>query len=125
MERVAIVAWFVIMLLASLACTPIPESYREATTQPITRVYAETESNHNRAILELVATARIGASQLYANPRSGLTSTIRVNSEYFSANGRVCRRYSQHYSNAAEPQNKLACRAVNAWQEIPLASIVD
>lgn len=123
--RTASISALVLMLFASSACTPIPPEYRQSIAQPAARVSSQSETHGDGQLLALVGAARIGASQLHVDPESGLTSTIKVSSEYFSANGRSCRRFSQHSSNSATPEIKLACKSHSGWQEIPLASIVE
>ncbi|MEM7255814.1 MAG: DVU3141 family protein [Pseudomonadota bacterium] len=110
-------------MMVAAGCTPIPTEYRHPYAQQV--LQASPVSATDNALLALVADTRIGATQTLVDPQTGLTSTVTVASEYFSANGRSCRRFSQHYSNAASPHNKLACKADDGWQEIPVASIIE
>lgn len=112
-----------LMLIALSGCTPIPAQYSQPASYPVNN--SGEMNSSDSALLALVGDTRIGMTQTIADPVSGLTSTVSVTSEYFSANGRSCRRFSQHYSNAAMPVNKLACKAGSRWQEIPLASIIE
>ena len=110
-------------ILIVAGCTPIPKEYRSNAALPVQHsAVAERDDN---SLLDAIAGARIGATLTHVDPLSGLASTLVVTSEYFSANGRSCRRFTQHLSNAAKPGNKLACRAADGWQEIPIASIVE
>ncbi len=108
------------MIIAAFGCTRMPANYSNTNTRP---VLAETNNNE---LMQLVASARIGGVETFVDPVTGLASQITVLSEYFSANGRSCRRFSQHLSNASAPRKKLGCKdSANGWREIPVSHIVD
>ena len=45
------------------------------------------------SLLQAVASAEIGVPGQYVDVKSGRTMQLIVESEYFSANGRICRRF--------------------------------
>ena len=71
--------------------------------------------------LQAVATTDIGVPAQYTDPASGETVELIVKSEYFSANGRSCRRFSEQVSG--EVRNGVSCQdSKKGWIELPLAS---
>lgn len=114
---------FSVALLIMSACTRIPVEYSEATARPAST--ADRADISDVELLSIVSNARVGATLTHVDPVTGLASTVRVNSEYFSANGRSCRRFTQRFSNSATSEGKLACRARDGWRQIPIASIVE
>ncbi len=111
---------FLLLSVIVAGCTRMPADYGGQVAGP---VLVQTD---NSGVISLVANARVGASQTFVDPQTGLTSQVTVLSEYFSANGRSCRRFSQHMSNAAAPVKKLGCKDQRiGWQEIPVSHIVD
>ncbi len=109
-----------ILMLISVACTRMPADYGNSAVRPVSVTAGST------GVMELIAGARIGLPQTFVDPGTGLTSTVTVLSEYFSANGRSCRRYTQHMSNAANPVDRLSCKDQRSgWQDIPVSHIVD
>ena len=114
-----LVLFFLVIMVGS-GCTRMPADYGSATAQPVMSKAGSSE------LMQLVASAGIGTVQTYIDPLSGLTSQITVLDEYFSANGRSCRRFTQHLSNMASAEKKLGCKDPrNGWQEIPVNHIVD
>lgn len=108
------------LLMLNAACTRMPAEYMAAQQ---TRV---SPSANGSQLMHLVGSATMGMPQTHIDAVTGLSSVVTVTSEYFSANGRNCRRFSQHMSNASVPQEKLGCYDKRAgWQEIPIAGIVD
>jgi hypothetical protein len=120
MNRITRVAVYLLIPILA-ACTRMPVEY----SSPVAAERASVFSTSDRALLSLIAESRVGAVSTHVDPASGLASTVRITSEYFSANGRSCRRFTQHLSNAARPEDRLACRTREGWQEIPIASIVE
>lgn len=112
-----------VVLVALSGCSQVAVELGGASHR--TAVSGAALQGGDSTLLTLISDARIGATQTHVDPITGLASTVRVVSEYFSANGRSCRRFTQHFSNAAAPENKLACRARDGWQEVPVASIVE
>ena len=111
---------FLLFFVVVVGCTPMPVDYGGRVTSAVL-LQAE-----NRDVISLVANTRVGASETFVDPQTGLTSQVTVLSEYFSANGRSCRRFLQHMSNAAAPVKKLSCKDQrNGWQEITVSHIVD
>ena len=103
------------IIVAGFGCTRMPVDYGNAGERPVMM------KADNSELMQLVASARIGAAKTYIDPVSGLTSEITVLGEYFSANGRSCRRFAQHLSNAVAAEKKLGCKDQNnGWQEIQI-----
>lgn len=103
-----------IAVLASTACTRMPEEYR--TSQSASAVPAIATQ-----MLDAVASAPVGTSIVYTDQTTGLASEITVESEYFSANGRICRRYTERPAAAVTAYPGLSCNAGNGWVKVPVA----
>ncbi len=123
MDKKIVVLCFTVLSLAMAGCTQMPTEYRAPAAQSAGLIGSATAVD--TPLLQLVAGMRVGMSRTFVDTASGLTSTVMVGSAYFSANGRHCRRFTQHPSNAARPQNKLACESGGGWQEVPVARIIE
>jgi len=137
----------VLLMLSISACTTTPDRYKNKrqseaglSTPALTdsdRIdgnnhtfsvdnskvgYARVDNSHvDKA--QAVATASIGVPQVYVDRLSGLTTELFVQSEYFSANGRLCRRYSERMND--HDVAGVSCQdAKLGWTEIPLSSFV-
>lgn len=96
------------------ACTRMPTEYREQTRSPIAA---------SRAVVEkmlVVGSATIGIPTPYVDQDTGLSGEIVVESEYFSANGRLCRRYTEKQASFAAAYSRLGCLSDSGWVEIPV-----
>lgn len=96
------------------ACTRMPAEYRQDYRAPA----VPTESGK----LDFIATATIGSPVIYTDQVTGLSTEIVVESEYFSANGRLCRRFTEQQASSASRFPRLSCDGSNGWVEIPIAS---
>ena len=106
---------FLLVVCAASACTRMPTEYREDYRTPAAVI---TESNK----LNVVATAVIGSPETYVDRATGLSTELIVESEYFSANGRICRRYTERQGPGASRSSRLACNGRDGWVEIPIAA---
>lgn len=121
------------------ACTRMPVQNNDAKPESV-----------STGKIQLVARTPVGATTRYIDPASGAAVEISVLSEYFSAGGRKCRRFSQgsgasllasdlstgansevsnggvlvNTSGSEATTSGLACEDRNSgWIEIPLHSI--
>ncbi len=118
-------------VLTTTACTRMPVN--NASVMP---------DQVSAGKMQLVAQASVGTTTRYVDAESGRTVVISVLSEYFSAGGRKCRRFSQSSGTSLlgsatasdlsaasleplEPTtNGLACEdSKRGWIEIPIQSI--
>ena len=100
-------------VLFTSACTRMPIEHRAAMPQPV-----------NTGKMQVVAQSVIGAANRYVHPGAGVAVEIAVLSEYFSAGGRTCRRFTETGPNGVS--SGLACQdKKNGWTEIPIQSIAD
>jgi len=77
----------------------------------------------NTARTQAVASASIGVPEVYRDELSGKTVELVVESEYFSANGRICRRFSEFVEG--RDVAGVSCQdEARGWTEIPLSSLV-
>lgn len=104
---------FLLLVLVVSACTRMPAEYRESSRAP-----AVVPADNNK--LETIAFAVIGSPTIYTDRITGLSTEITVESEYFSANGRLCRRYTERQAAVASSQLRLACNSGAGWVEIPV-----
>ena len=78
-------------VLATTACTRMP--LEQSLVKP-----AQVSTGK----IQLVAQTLVGTTTRYVDPTSGATVEISVLSEYFSAGGRKCRRFSQSSSTTGQ-----------------------
>lgn len=77
-----------VVSLLSTGCTRMPEEYRVKNTM-------NAAPASDTRMLKAIANAAVGSTIAYTDQITGLTSEINIQSEYFSANGRICRRYTE------------------------------
>ena len=106
-------------LLAVSACSTTPDQNRSSLFNQSTGVAAVA----NTARTQAVASAGIGIPQVYTDGRSGKSIELVVESEYFSANGRVCRRFSE-FVDGRDVAGVSCQDDTLGWIEIPLSSFV-
>ena len=102
------------LLILMAACTGIPKEYGDQNRLPTAVNSAVSEK------MSVVGSAVIGRPTPYLDEETGLNGEIVVDSEYFSANGRLCRRYTERQSSFATPDSKLGCQSDQGWIEIKL-----
>lgn len=112
---------YLIQLAACMAltggCTSSPVNQLAANSSAVSALPLEAQNSK----LQAVATADIGVPVLYIDPDSGNSVELVVRSEYFSANGRNCRRFSE--VSGGERRNSVSCQDHRkGWIELPLAS---
>ena len=78
-------------LLATTACTRMP--LEQNLVKPV---------QVSTGKIQLVAQTLVGTTTRYVDPASGAAVEISVLSEYFSAGGRKCRRFSQSSSTTGQ-----------------------
>lgn len=106
----------ILLIMFSIsACTRMPAEYRDNYRVPVAM---PTDNNK----LDVVASAVIGSPTMYTDQITGLSTQITVISEYFSANGRICRRYTERQALIASSSSRLGCNGDNGWVEIPVDS---
>ena len=99
-------------------CATTPESV-SSEAQQSSRLSAQA----NTRKMQSVADAEIGVPQQFVDGQSGATLRLVVESEYFSANGRTCRRFKERVNG--QDRLGVGCLDHNAgWVEIPVASFV-
>jgi len=111
--------WTQILLCIALTggCATAPNNLISQGSPTVAAVPTQAQSS----ILQAVASADIGVPTLYVEPDTGNTVELVVRSEYFSANGRNCRRFSQ--LTGGEKRNGVSCQdSRQGWIELPLAS---
>lgn len=122
--RVAAVS-LCIMLTASCTVTPSRNQTGAQSGGPARGVGNSTASDGKFFVAkaQTVATASIGVPQVYVDQQLGTSTQLIVQSEYFSANGRTCRRYSE-IANGKSVSGVSCQDAVLGWIDIPLSSFV-
>ena len=104
-----------LIVLSISACTRMPVDYQQSYRSPVA-----TATDNNK--LDVVATAIIGSPTIYTDQITGLSTEITVKSEYFSANGRMCRRYTERQASIGSSNSRLGCNGDSGWVEIPVDS---
>ena len=100
-------------VLSTTACTRMPVEQ-----------HAEMPQRVNNGKMRVVAQSVIGTASRYIHPDTAVAVEISVLSEYFSAGGRTCRRFTETGPNGVS--SGLACQdKKNGWSEIPIQSIAD
>jgi len=100
-------------------CTPTPDKYKDAPRDQSIFVASERVPAQSSK-MQAVATTEIGNSAQYTDPYTGQTVKLQVQSEYFSANGRFCRRYTEMINT--QNRNGVSCQdARQGWVELRLA----
>lgn len=84
---------------------------------------SESAAAANTARTQAVAAAGIGVPRVYKDELSGKTIELVVQSEYFSANGRLCRRFSE-FVDGRDVAGVSCQDDARGWTEIPLSSFV-
>ncbi len=116
----SLVASTLLALLLS-ACTTTPEKYKSNT--PVFAQPAGAAIAANNSKMQAVATANIGVPQQYIDRATGLTAQLVVESEYFSAAGRTCRRFQENVNG--KRLAGVGCQsAKNGWTEVPLSTLL-
>jgi len=104
-------------------CTTTPDKYKRNYVASSNAFYSAADQMAGSSKMQAVGSARIGESRSYNDPATGGASQLIVRSEYFSANGRVCRRYVELSQNGT--RDGLGCRDnERGWIEIPLAKLL-
>ena len=85
--RQLIICLLVGSVLTTTACTRLP--VEQSQIKPV---------QVSTGKIQLVAQALVGTTTRYVDPASGATVEISVLSQYFSAGGRKCRRFSESSS---------------------------
>ncbi len=111
------------------ACTSAPPRHNSDSMPLFTQAGSGQTSSvaisgqSGRAKAQAVASAAIGVPQVFVDQQLGTSVELLVQSEYFSANGRKCRRYTQTGNETST--NGVSCQdAVNGWVDIPLSAFV-
>ncbi len=99
-------------------CTTTPEKYKQKSVFSQPAVMSMKADNSK---MQAVATAQLGVAQQFVDRATGMTTQLVVESEYFSANGRVCRRFRQQVNG--RDATGIGCNdSRNGWVEIPAAA---
>ena len=118
MNRVKIY-WLSLCMLAANGCTTTPDKNSASAFEQGSGAAAAA----NTARTQAVASAGIGVPQVYRDELSGKNMELVVQSEYFSANGRLCRRFSEFVDG--RDVEGISCQDdTRGWIEIPLSSFV-
>ena len=122
MMKCSKIAALPLWLILVTACTVTPEQYKSGAQSGVGHSTAAVENIVN-AKAQTVATASIGVPQAYVDPKLGTSTELLVQSEYFSANGRTCRRYSETVNGRSV--SGVSCQdKTQGWIDIPLSSFV-
>jgi len=110
-------AVFALIVLLAAGCTTTPDRYKKKSfSQNLTSPLKADNSK-----MQALATAVVGQPQQFVDRQSGLTSELTVESEYFSANGRNCRRFTESGRGRAG----VGCLDDKAgWVELPLDKLL-
>ena len=106
-------------VLAVNGCSTTPDNNKSA----LFNQSSVAASSANTARTQAVASASIGVPKVYSDELSGKTVELVVESEYFSANGRVCRRFSE-FVGGRDVAGVSCLDEDRGWTEIPLSSFV-
>lgn len=116
MKRILCLSALLLIVLAGTACTRMPAEYRQNGLSQ-----SALPANDPQKLAVVAATA-VGSAAIYRDYLTGLSSEITVESEYFSANGRICRRFTERQAATGASQRRLGCHGDGGWVEIPVAS---
>lgn len=106
------------VVLLGTACTRMPAEYRQSTVAGESSLPVFDQRK-----MALLVSADIGVPTNYTDQLTGVSSELLVQAEYFSANGRVCRRYIERVLPSAQAHKGLACNDARAgWIDIPVSS---
>ncbi|OED35526.1 hypothetical protein AB833_30385 [Chromatiales bacterium (ex Bugula neritina AB1)] len=95
-----------------LACTQMPARHTQQDQKPA----VSAKGN-------LVAQTPLNSPVLFTDNLNGEKSEIIVVSEYISANGRACRRFTEKSIATDKTVRGLSCQESETdWREIPLAT---
>jgi len=109
-------------LIMVTACTVTPQQYKSGVQSRVSQS-ATAADNIANSKAQTIATASIGVPQAYVDPKLGTSTELVVQSEYFSANGRTCRRYSETVNG--RNVSGVSCQdKILGWIDIPLSSFV-
>ena len=106
-------------VLAANGCSITPDK----NNLPVFDQSSIAASSANTARTQAVASASVCVPQVYSDELSGKTVELVVESEYFSANGRVCRRFSE-FVGGRDVAGVSCLDEDRGWTEIPLSSFV-
>ncbi len=101
-------------------CTTTPEKYKKKTVfaQP-----AAMSMKADNSKMQAVATAGVGVAQQFVDRATGMTTQLVVEAEYFSANGRTCRRFKERVNG--RDVTGVGCNdSRSGWIEIPHAALM-
>lgn len=105
-------------IILMTACTVTPKQFKN-----VPELAGQSAVSSDDAKAQAVANAAIGVPQVYVDQKAGNSVELVVQAEYFSANGRTCRRYAEFVDGQSVPG--VSCRDVNlGWVDIPLSSFV-
>lgn len=106
-----------ICLLVANGCSTTPDKSKSLSKSAVSALAV------SNARTQAVAKAGIGVPQVYKDELSGKSVELVVESEYFSANGRLCRRFTEFV--AGRDVAGVGCQdEARGWIEIPLSSVV-
>jgi len=101
-------------------CTRTPDAYRAGDS------VATSAARESSAWLSLVGSVEIGVTERFVNRVTGEHTELTVTSEYFSANGRKCRRFVQIRAGDQSAVPGLGCQdSDGSWREVSLSVGVD
>ena len=106
-------------VLVANGCTTTPDNNKSS----VFNQGSASASVENTARTQAVATAGIGVPEVYKDELSGKSVELVVESEYFSANGRLCRRFSE-FVDGRDVAGVSCQDDARGWTEIPLSSFV-
>ena len=110
-----------LVLIVASGCTATPEKYKRNGVMPVSSPASVADADNAKA--QAVAAASIGVPQVYVDQKVGTSVELVVQSEYFSANGRTCRRYAEIVNGQSIPG--VSCQDdARGWIDIPLSSFV-
>jgi len=104
--------------IAVAACTTTPDKYKNKSSVFSSSIAMPLDNGK----AQVVANAGVGVPQVYTDKATGRSVELVVQSEYFSANGRVCRRFTE-FVNGRDVAG-LSCKSDRGWTEIPLSAFV-
>ncbi len=110
-----------LLVMTMSGCTATPE--RDKRMLKLLEPSAVSADSSSNAKVRAVANAAIGVPQVYIDPKLGDSVEFVVQSEYFSANGRTCRRYAEYVDGKSVPG--ISCKDdVSGWVDISLSAFI-
>jgi len=110
-----------VVLFSASACTTAPSdrgSFHNNDGEAANAVDEKTASRVRK-----VVDSPVGVPLFHTDQPGGQQLELLVGTEYFSANGRICRRYAESNTVTGATRNGLVCNdPLRGWIEIPLES---